>query len=247
MDWGPRPAQARPRARPGTGIGSSRRRRRDTRFCTAGEQPAVLEEDVDELPEHVIERLDELLADIAVVGRAARIPTPRPAARRRPSGSRARARSRAPGGLAASSSPAPNAIAMSSPPRSARPGRARSPPSPASPIAGSARLPTITGWTNSTATCRASERAAADVPERDQPAAAGEALGHQVAETREPLGLLGEELAVGLGASCKRRLQARAQRAVGGGRRSRGHLLARARDVGQPVAPCRRCPRRFGR
>ena len=33
------------------------------------------------------------------------------------------------------------------------------PPSPASPIAGSARLPTITGCTNSTATWRASERA----------------------------------------------------------------------------------------
>ena len=32
------------------------------------------------------------------------------------------------------------------------------------PIAGSARLPTITGCTNSTATCRASERAAGEVP-----------------------------------------------------------------------------------
>ena len=38
------------------------------------------------------------------------------------------------------------------------------PPSPASPIAGSARLPTITGWTNSTATWRASERAEAEAP-----------------------------------------------------------------------------------
>ena len=36
---------------------------------------------------------------------------------------------------------------------------ASGPPSPASPIAGSARLPTITGCTNSTATWRASERA----------------------------------------------------------------------------------------
>ena len=38
------------------------------------------------------------------------------------------------------------------------------PPSRESPIAGSARLPTITGWTNSTVTWRTSERAPGDTP-----------------------------------------------------------------------------------
>ncbi len=38
------------------------------------EQPAVLEEHVHELPEHVVERLDQLLADEAVAGRRRELP-----------------------------------------------------------------------------------------------------------------------------------------------------------------------------
>ena len=87
------------------------------------------------------------------------------------------------------SSSAPNAIAMSSGSASSSTCAPRSPPSPASPIAGSARLPTITGMDEldrDVAGVRARRRRA---PERDQPPAAGEALGHQVAQPREPLGL----------------------------------------------------------
>ena len=86
-------------------------------------------------------------------------------ARRRSSGSRARARAPAPRPSGPPAPRAPKAIAMSSGSatsldlarRAARPRAAR-------PIAGSARLPTITGWTNSTATWRTSERAAGERP-----------------------------------------------------------------------------------
>ena len=60
--------------------------------------------------------------------------------------------------------------------RAARPGRA-APRGSAS--AGSARLPTITGCTNSTATWRASERVGRRRAEREQPPAAREALRHR--------------------------------------------------------------------
>ena len=90
---------------------------------------------------------------------------------------------------------------------------ASGPPSPASPTAGSARLPTITGWTNSTATWRASERAAGEAPSGDQPAAAREALRHPVAEPRDAVGLGGEEAAVGLRALGEQRLDPAGRRA----------------------------------
>ena len=61
-------------------------------------------------------------------------------------------RSRAAASAARMSGSLPNAIAMSSASASSATCGAICPPSPASPSAGSARLPTITGWTNSTAT-----------------------------------------------------------------------------------------------
>jgi hypothetical protein len=74
-------------------------------------------------------------------------------------------RARAVASARAPSSPsASKAIAMSSGSHSSAACAASAPPSAASPMAGSARLPTITGWTNSTATWRASERAAGEEP-----------------------------------------------------------------------------------
>ena len=99
---------------------------------------------------------------------------------------------------------------------------ASGPPSPASPTAGSARLPTITGWTNSTATwpgVRARRRGGA---ERDEPAAAREALGHPVAEAGDPVGLGREEAPVRLRALGEERLDQCA------GRRARAHAGAPA-------------------
>ena len=58
--------------------------------------------------------------------------------------------------------------------------------------------------------------------ERDQPAAAGEALGHQMAEPREPLRLGGEERAVRLGALLEQLIQPR------GGATGQGGLHASA-------------------
>ena len=51
--------------------------------------------------------------------------------------------------------------------------------------AGSARFPTITGWTNSTATCRASDRAAGDSPTASSLPAGKEPVRHLRAETRD--------------------------------------------------------------
>jgi hypothetical protein len=62
------------------------------------------------------------------------------------------------------SSGSPNAITMSSGMTWSASSRASGAPSPTSPSAGSARLPTITGCTNSTVTWRTSERAAGAVP-----------------------------------------------------------------------------------
>ena len=61
-------------------------------------------------------------------------------------------------------SSASNAIAMSSGSSTSSAWRASGPPSRERPIAGSARLPTITGCTNSTATWRTSDRAAGEFP-----------------------------------------------------------------------------------
>ena len=142
-------------------------------------------------------------------------------ARRRPSGSRARA--------PAAARRAPR-LAVLGPERRSRCRRARrpgpaarssGPPSPARPMAGSARLPTITGCTNSTATWRTSERAAGERAQRDQPPAAGEALGHAVAQARDALRLGAEE-----------RLPRAARR------RSSGRVARRRRrHAGAPRAP----------
>ena len=161
---------------------------------------------------------------------AARTPT------RRPAGANAivrQPRSRATA-IARRRRPAPKAIAMSSGAREQRDLAASSPPSPASPIAGSARLPTITGCTNSTATWRASERAAGRAAERDQPPAAREPLGHQVAQARQPLGLGVEEPRVGLRARCQQRLACAASTAATV--KQRASSGARG-DPQQPVAP----------
>ena len=180
--------------------------------CTAPavaalEQAAVLEEHVHELPQHVVERLDQLLARRTGrrVGGANSHSAPRPA-RTRSSGSRARAR--APARRPSRTSSSPNAITMSLGSASSSSCAASGPPSPASASAGSARLPTITGWTNSTATWRASERAAGVRAEREQPPAAREALGHRVAQPRDPLGLGGEEALARLGAIARERVEA---------------------------------------
>ena len=101
----------------------------------AGEQPAVLEEHVHELPQHVVGRLDQLLRDERVVGRRHELPLR--ADRREGDGEAARRRAaRTP----SATSGRTEAIAMSSGPR-----EQRRRPRTATPSAGSARLPTITG------------------------------------------------------------------------------------------------------
>ena len=116
-----------------------------------GEQAAVLEEDVRELPDDVVEGLDELLADVRI-GRG-RLDLPLRAERReghrqRPARPRGGQRRRSSGASAAS----PKASTTSSARASSATSPASGPRSPSSASAGSARLPTITGCTNSTAT-----------------------------------------------------------------------------------------------
>ena len=93
-----RPPRGRAPARRGTDRGSSTRRVSCTGAGVAAlEQAAVVEEHVHELPQHVVERLDELLArrrGRRVGGSNSHSAPGR--ARRRRSGSRARARRRAP-------------------------------------------------------------------------------------------------------------------------------------------------------
>ena len=112
----------------------------------AGPPPRALarlpvEEDVHELPQQVVVGLHELLADERVAHRRHR---------------RADLEAALSGTAASSAS---NTSTMSSGPASSA-----SSSGLVNPIAGSARLPTITGWTNSTATWRASERAAGEAP-----------------------------------------------------------------------------------
>ena len=196
----------------------------------------MLEEDVHQLPQHVVERLDQLLADERVAARRLELPLgarrgeaivrqPRRAARQR---------------LRVLVS-ASNAITMSSGSASSstcdrdrRRGR---------PIAGSARLPTITGWTNSTATWRTSERAAGECAQRDQPPAAREALRHPVAELRDPLGLALEEARVGRVAALEQVARQRSELDGLASRRRRG----RRGGPHQPFAPSARPPRPSGR
>ena len=179
------------------------------------EQAAMVEEHVDQLPEHVVERLDQLLArrtgrrsagsnshsaparregdrQAAPLARAA--PAPRSSRRRRPRS-------------------APKAIAMSSgSAHQRRPERRAGPPRRRGRCAGRARLPTITGCTNSTATWRTSERAAGERPRatRRPPRAKRSAIRWQ--QRGEPLGLRREEARVGVGPPPGELVDAPAQR-----------------------------------
>ena len=159
------------------------------RASRPSKQPAMIEEDVHELPEHVVERLDELLAtngsSIPRGSSSHSAPVPGEA---RSSGTRARARPPAPGVAGG-----PKPMTMSSGSASSATGP-RASAFAARPSAGSARLPTMTGCTNSTATCRASDQAAGVVAHREQTPAAGEALGHAVTQRAMRLGLAREEL-----------------------------------------------------
>ena len=151
------------------------------------QQPAVLEEHVARAPRARGRAVSaSSWRDERIVARRHERPLGARPARTRPSGS-----------------PRPRASGQRREPRRRRRTRSRcrpasatssacassGPPSLASPSAGSARLPTITGWTNSTATWRTSERACGVAAERQQPPAAREALGHPVAQPRDAVGL----------------------------------------------------------
>ena len=217
----------------------------DAARVAAREQAAVLEEHVHELPEHVVERLDQLLADVAGRRRRLELVLGAAPARTRSSGSRARARARArepprrrPRRRRTRSRCRPAA-------RAARPARASSPPSPARPIAGSARLPTITGWTNSTATWRASERAAGERPNaiRRPPRAKRSAIRWQSRASRSACASKNSRLAsVRRSSSASRRAAGSAASAA----RSRSDLLARG-DRAPASLATRRSPRRCAR
>ena len=132
--------------------------------------------------------------------------------------------------------PAPKAIAMSSGSAIRSTWASSGPPSCASPIAGSARLPTITGCTNSTATWRTSERAAGEPPNATSRPPRAKRSAIRWHSRAMPLGLLLEEPRVRVAcaaraaprcAGCVARARSRASR----GRRG---PLGRAR---QPLTP----------
>ena len=178
------PPPCRPRAAPGTGRGTPSRRR---------------------------PRLEPRGAR----GRRAPAPRARGRASRRAPGARRGPRWAAREPLA-SASPADrerrsgsNAIRpKSSGRRRARPAVA---PAGGSASAGSARLPTITGWTNSTATWCASDHACGEPPIASSRPPRDEALGQREAEARDALGLAGEEALAGLGRRAEQLLDARAR------------------------------------
>ncbi len=170
----------------------------DRSRVAALEQAAVVEEDVDQLPEHVVEGLDQLLADERVLRLRLEAPLARPRPRSRSSSRRARGRARA------------RRRPAHRPPRRGRSrSRCRSPRSPPRPDAAGLRPPRSArspeapacrrspGWTNSTETWRASERAAGEPPERDQLAAGREPLGHSVTALGQAARVRGEEIVVG--------------------------------------------------
>ena len=139
----------------------------------AREQPAVLEEDVHELPEDVVGGLDLLLAraDHPVGTRssysaptAANAIVSAPAARdARTAALDLRARAERHRDVVGADEQRPHSAH----------GHAER---------GQCALPTMTGWTNSTATWRTSLTSRRRRAERDEPPAAREALGHHVAE-----------------------------------------------------------------
>ena len=125
-------------------------------------------------------------------------PPPLRPARTRPSGSRRRGRRRR---RARSRRRSRTRARCRRAPPAARPSPARCP------SAGSARLPTITGCTNSTATWRTSERSAAEAPNAISrpPRANRSAMRWQ--SSRDALALGGEEALVGVGAEIQQRPQ----------------------------------------
>ena len=209
------------------------------------EQPAVLEEHVHELPEHVVERLHQLLADRRVRRRRLELPLGPAPARTRASGSRARAR--------AASAATASAVARRRRRWRCRPGStsrptcgveraalAGQPQRRQRPLADDHRVHELDGHV---AHVGARGRRA---PERDQPPAAREALGHPVAEPRQALGLGARRRpALASRALGQRRVDAtQARRADARG--SSGRLHA-ARPPASASRATRRCPRRSSR
>ena len=187
----------------------------------------MVEEHVHELPQHVVGGLGELLARRTGRRSAARAPTRRRRARRRASGSR----------VAAPRTAASTAAAGR---RRSRCRRARR----AAPTCGSGRLADsaerrqrpladdhrVHELDGDVARVGARRRRRA---EREQPAAAREALRHRVAQLRQPLGLGREEALVGLDARGQQRVDAAGAVATAA---SRG---APARARGQRGEPAR--------
>ena len=204
---------------------------------TASEQAAVLEEDVHQLPQHVVEGLDKLLADVAVIARGLELPL---RAERRESDRQA-------------SAPAGERH---------RPERSRPPRRPSRQTRSRCRPRARAGRVGRRLAARSrqadrGQRALADDhgvdeldrdvvrvrarrrrgAEREQPTAAREALGHPVAEAREALGLPREEQAVGLRTPLQQRVEVYRQRALGGGRVGGGRCQAGAPSRERAATP----------
>ena len=124
------------------------------------EQPAMLEEHVHELPEHVVERLHELLAHRRVVARRSEHPL-RAGSREADRQAAAGAGQRGGGRQLLGAAEADRDVGRLGDELQLAPSAVASAPTPS---AGSARLPTITGCTNSTATWRTSRRAPGELP-----------------------------------------------------------------------------------
>ena len=245
----PRPPPRGPSPTPrGRDRESSMRRCRGPGRLASLEQAAVLEEDMDELPEHVVESLDELLPDERVRARGSNSHCAAPGPKaivRHPSSLATASASRV------SSRPGLDPVADRDVPgfdhradlslqRSAltreRERRKRA-------LAHDHRMDELD---RDVTRVRARHRRA---PERDEPPPASEALGHRVAAASEPLGLGREEGSIRLGAA-----GTRARRAASGASlpRSRAWMpqaIARRRPPGprrassaRPQSP-RRCER----
>ena len=203
----------------------------------------MLEEHVHELPQHVVERLDELLADVGIRARRLELPLGADRRRTRSSGTRARARARPP--------ERPRRRPRSVAERDHDVLLAREQPSCAAELAALAREGDrgqraladdhgVHELDRDVARVRARRRRGA---QRDQPPAAREALGHAVAEPREPLGLGREERAlasVRRASSCSRRRRARRgsvgerARQASASSRARGDATSQSRHASMP-------------
>ena len=132
---------------------ASQERIEKSRLADLVAQLAMLEEDVHRLPERVVQDLDDLLVHERIrSGGRDRVGCP-PRRAGRTSSRRESARGRERSDLTSSPSGGPKPMTMSSGRTSVS---SQGPNSTLRSSAGSARLPTITGWTNSTETCWAS-------------------------------------------------------------------------------------------